>query len=100
MQTTAQQRPLDGRVAVVTGASRGAGRGIAVELGAAGATVYVMWVEVLTHWVIFLPVSYVLGVVLGAGLVGAWLALPAYIIAYSLLVYAKYRRGTWLHMRV
>jgi len=29
------------RVAIVTGASRGAGRGIAVELGAAGATVYV-----------------------------------------------------------
>src|SRR6187455_3324771 len=28
-------------VALVTGASRGAGRGIAVELGAAGATVYV-----------------------------------------------------------
>lgn len=33
--------PLTGRVAVVTGASRGAGRGIAIELGAAGATVYV-----------------------------------------------------------
>jgi NAD(P)-dependent dehydrogenase (short-subunit alcohol dehydrogenase family) len=32
---------LTGRVAVVTGASRGAGRAIAVELGAAGATVYV-----------------------------------------------------------
>jgi NAD(P)-dependent dehydrogenase (short-subunit alcohol dehydrogenase family) len=32
-------RPLAGRVAVVTGASRGAGRGIALELGAAGATV-------------------------------------------------------------
>ncbi|MET0333685.1 MAG: SDR family oxidoreductase [Rhizobacter sp.] len=35
------QRPLHGHVAVVTGASRGAGRGIAIELGAAGATVYV-----------------------------------------------------------
>ena len=34
-------RPLQGRVAIVTGASRGAGRGVAVELGAAGATVYV-----------------------------------------------------------
>ena len=34
-------RPLKDCVAVVTGASRGAGRGIAVELGAAGATVYV-----------------------------------------------------------
>ncbi|GAA2782124.1 SDR family oxidoreductase [Saccharopolyspora taberi] len=31
---------LHGRVALVAGATRGAGRGIAVELGAAGATVY------------------------------------------------------------
>jgi NAD(P)-dependent dehydrogenase (short-subunit alcohol dehydrogenase family) len=34
-------RMLEGRVALVAGATRGAGRGIAVELGAAGATVYV-----------------------------------------------------------
>ena len=33
-------RPLEGRVAIVAGATRGAGRGIAIELGAAGATVY------------------------------------------------------------
>ncbi|MEU7478558.1 SDR family oxidoreductase [Lentzea sp. NPDC042327] len=32
---------LSGKVAVVTGATRGAGRAIAVELGAAGATVFV-----------------------------------------------------------
>src|SRR3712207_7330430 len=32
---------LTGRVALVAGGTRGAGRGIAVELGAAGATVYV-----------------------------------------------------------
>jgi NAD(P)-dependent dehydrogenase (short-subunit alcohol dehydrogenase family) len=32
---------MDGKVALVAGATRGAGRGIAVELGAAGATVYV-----------------------------------------------------------
>jgi len=31
---------LRGKIAVVAGATRGAGRGIAVELGAAGATVY------------------------------------------------------------
>ena len=34
-------RDLNQLVALVTGASRGAGRGIALELGAAGATVYV-----------------------------------------------------------
>jgi NAD(P)-dependent dehydrogenase (short-subunit alcohol dehydrogenase family) len=33
--------PLDGQIALVTGGTRGAGRGMAVELGAAGATVYV-----------------------------------------------------------
>lgn len=35
------ERPLAGRVALVAGATRGAGRGIAVELGAKGAAVYV-----------------------------------------------------------
>jgi NAD(P)-dependent dehydrogenase (short-subunit alcohol dehydrogenase family) len=35
------ERPLDGKVALVAGGTRGAGRGISVQLGAAGATVYV-----------------------------------------------------------
>jgi len=35
------QKPLTGKIALVAGATRGAGRGIAVQLGAAGATVYV-----------------------------------------------------------
>lgn len=34
------ERPLEGRVALVAGATRGAGRGIATMLGEAGATVY------------------------------------------------------------
>ncbi len=38
---TVMTSSLEGKVALVAGATRGAGRGIAVELGAAGATVYV-----------------------------------------------------------
>jgi NAD(P)-dependent dehydrogenase (short-subunit alcohol dehydrogenase family) len=34
------EKPLTGKIALVAGATRGAGRGIAVQLGAAGATVY------------------------------------------------------------
>jgi NAD(P)-dependent dehydrogenase (short-subunit alcohol dehydrogenase family) len=40
---------LKGKVALVAGATRGAGRGIAVELGAAGATVYVTGRSTRTH---------------------------------------------------
>ena len=38
---TSNPKPLAGKVALVAGGTRGAGRGIAVQLGAAGATVYV-----------------------------------------------------------
>ncbi|MGW4891676.1 SDR family oxidoreductase [Kitasatospora sp. NPDC004240] len=38
---TGNERPLAGRIALVAGATRGAGRAIAVALGGAGATVYV-----------------------------------------------------------
>ena len=73
---------------------------LANALQAAGATVFVMRIEVLTHWVVFLPLSYILGVRMGWGIQGAWLALPVYIVAYSLLIYRKYQSGSWLSMTV
>ena len=42
-------KPLTNKVALVAGATRGAGRGIAVELGTAGATVYVTGRTTRTH---------------------------------------------------
>jgi putative MATE family efflux protein len=77
-----------------------AGIVLAHALQAAGATVYVMLVEVLTHWMVFLPLSYLLGVTLGGGLVGAWIGLPVYIVSYTLLIGVKYRAGSWLQMKV
>ena len=47
--TNAQPKPLRGQVALVAGANRGCGRGIAVELGAAGATVYCTGRTTRTH---------------------------------------------------
>ncbi|MCX6149660.1 MAG: hypothetical protein NTX22_03950 [Ignavibacteriales bacterium] len=44
---------------------------------------------------LFIPFSYFIGVHLGYGLIGAWIALPVYIIPYSTAIYVKFRWGKW-----
>jgi putative MATE family efflux protein len=73
---------------------------LANGLQAAGKTVYVMISEVVTNWIIFVPLSYFLGVHLHLGLVGAWGALPFYIITYSALIYFDFRFGNWYKNKI
>jgi len=62
--------------------------------------VFVMLSEIITHWLVFLPIAYIFAVPLDLGLIGAWLALPAYIITYSLIMFLKFRSGGWKKLRV
>lgn len=64
---------------------------LANGLQSAGRTFYVMMSEVLVNWVIFVPLAYLLGVVLGYGLEGAWAALPIYVIIYSVIIFVKFK---------
>jgi len=68
---------------------------LANSLQAAGKTLFVMISEVFTNWVLFIPLSYLFGVYLNYGLIGAWTALPFYIIAYASTIYIKFRWGNW-----
>jgi putative MATE family efflux protein len=72
---------------------------LANGLQAAGKTLYVMLIEALSNWLIFVPLAYLFGVYLGYGLEGAWAALPFYILAYSLLIYLKFRNGDWKKLK-
>ncbi len=78
----------------------GSGIIFANGLQAGGSTVYVMFVEVLTHWVIFLPLTYLFGVKLGWGLSGAWLSLPVYILSYTTMNFLKFRSLSWIRIRL
>lgn len=73
---------------------------MANSLQAAGATVYVMVAEIITHWLLFLPLAYLLGVVLKMGIFGAWLAMPAYVVSYTAMTWWKFRSGTWKTLKV
>lgn len=68
---------------------------LANGLQAAGRTLFVMQAEVVANLFIFVPISYLLGVVLNYGLVGAWLALPIYIIIYSAVILIKFNSKQW-----
>jgi len=68
---------------------------LANGLQAAGRTVFVMKAEMITNLIIFVPLAYLIGVVLDFGLTGAWFALPGYIIIYSLAILLKFNSKNW-----
>lgn len=66
----------------------------------AGAARTSMVVSVATQWLLFLPVAYVLGPVLGAGLLAIWIAQVSYR-AFTALVFATlWRQGRWTSIKV
>jgi putative MATE family efflux protein len=68
---------------------------LANGLQSAGKTLYVMLSESITNLLIFVPLAYFFGIYLKGGLVGAWLALPIYIILYSSVIFWKFKYGNW-----
>jgi Na+-driven multidrug efflux pump len=64
-------------------------------LQSAGKTFFVMMSEVVTNLLIFVPLSYFLGVYLHLGLTWAWGALPVYIVLFSGTILIKFRFGSW-----
>lgn len=72
-----------------------AGVVLANGLQAAGKTLYVMFSEVISNWIIFLPASYFLGVYFKLGITGAWASLPIYTILYTALISLKFRSPDW-----
>jgi putative MATE family efflux protein len=73
----------------------GVGVVLANGLQAAGRSFYVMMSEVLTNLIIFVPAAYFFGVYLNLGLTWAWMALPIYIILYSIVIYLKFNSSNW-----
>lgn len=61
----------------------------------AGANRNVMLVSVFSQWGIFLPAAYLIGPVLGYGLVGIWSAQVGYRVLQALIYGWMWQRGNW-----
>ncbi|MFC1564151.1 MATE family efflux transporter [candidate division KSB1 bacterium] len=68
---------------------------LAVSLQGCGMTKFVMKVDIMTVWLIFLPLSYFLGIQLAYGTFGAWLSLAIYIAVFGTVMTLTFRKGYW-----
>ncbi len=73
----------------------GIGVVLANGLQASGQTLFVMLSEVVVNWFVFVPIAYFLGVYLKLGLIGAWSALPFYVVLYAAVIFIKFKFGNW-----
>jgi len=66
----------------------------------AGATGLVMKVSVGFQWLLFLPIAYVLGPMLGLGLTAVWLGMTVYRALQSAVFTVAWERRSWTAIRV
>jgi Na+-driven multidrug efflux pump len=66
----------------------------------AGDTKFVMIAELLLHFICLVPLAYLLGVTLGYGIVGLFLAALVYIVGLSITMIVRFNRGVWKAIKV
>ncbi len=65
-------------------------------LRGAGDTRYPLWINLFGIFVVRLPLSYACGVLMGGGLIGAWIGMCADLGIRAILAWVRYVRGAWV----
>ena len=66
----------------------------------AGDARRVMVVAITTQWVIFLPLAYLIGPILGLGLIGIWVAQSGYRALQAVVFFQYWRARKWAAIEV
>ncbi len=66
----------------------------------AGDNLRVMTVTLTLQWVLFLPIAYLVGPVLGFGITAVWLSHIGYRLLQAVVFLAIWRSGSWAHQQV
>jgi multidrug resistance protein, MATE family len=69
-------------------------------LQGAGAARMVAKISIGLQWLLFLPIAYVIGPVLGYGLIGVWAWFIAYRLITAIIYAGVWQFGKWQHIKV
>ncbi|MCZ6676350.1 MAG: MATE family efflux transporter [Candidatus Poribacteria bacterium] len=69
-------------------------------LKGAGDTLFTMWVSIGYAWLLFLPLAYGLGTVLGYGIAGAWCGATIYIVLVGTTYFLRFRSDRWERIQI
>ncbi len=64
----------------------------------AGDTRRSMWISVIPQWLFFLPLAYVVGPVLGYGLLGVWILNGIYRVLQAVIYIQQWSGRKWAHV--
>jgi putative MATE family efflux protein len=69
-------------------------------LQGAGDTKVTMWISIVSHWIVRLPLAWWLAVCLGLDANGAWIAMAASATISSIAVAVRFQTGGWADRKV
>ena len=69
-------------------------------LTGAGDTKIPALVDVLTHWILFIPACYLLSITFGYGYWGGWISFGLHLTFFAFFIYYRFKRGYWKTIKV
>lgn len=69
-------------------------------LSGAGDTKFTAYMAVIANWTVFIPLSYLFGIVMDMGVMGPWFAFGILLLIESILIIFRVRQGKWKHIEV
>ncbi|HEY9791081.1 MAG TPA: MATE family efflux transporter [Candidatus Obscuribacterales bacterium] len=69
-------------------------------LQGAGDTKITMWIALFSHWVVRLPLAWLLADKFGMGVNGVWTAMATSVVVSTALIVIRFQSGAWVHKRV
>ncbi len=51
-------------------------------------------------WGLFLPATYILGIIFEMGIVGAWIAMAVYIFVFGIMVFIRFSGKKWEEIKI